>query len=248
MRIKRSKARVISEITIDQDIPMEGYSLTGLGAPASTNDSLRYGVAEIRNEEIAAGAAIAYAKLALTGLIRDADIKSDALIALSKLASAVYTETEVDNLFTTHAGLPNVHHSPTAAAVYIQLTVLHFQMLPATGTAQSNPEYANDNDTGTDAAFEVESQYAQIDFVAPSLITQYRIYGDAVNTTGAVWKLQYKNSAGVWTDWITDIAERSAVSWGNWVSDSEVLALGIRVVITTYVEGQWRVPEIEVKY
>jgi len=64
MIIGRTKARLISELTIDQDIPMETFKLTGLGAPAAQNDSLRYGQAEIRNNEIAAAAAIALSKLA----------------------------------------------------------------------------------------------------------------------------------------------------------------------------------------
>lgn len=92
MRITRSKARVISELTIDQDIPMLGYSLTGLGAPASTNDSLRYGVAEIRNQEIKTDADIVYSKLYLTGKLLMADLATaiknaaNGLVVLDALA------------------------------------------------------------------------------------------------------------------------------------------------------------------
>jgi len=64
MRVSRGRTYTISDITIDADIAMATYKLTGLGAPAAQNDSLRYGQAEIRNDEIAVGAAIALAKLA----------------------------------------------------------------------------------------------------------------------------------------------------------------------------------------
>lgn len=74
MRITRSKARDISEITVDQDIPMAGYSLTGLGAPGTAGDSLRYGYAEIRNQEIKTNADIVYSKLYLTGKLLMADL------------------------------------------------------------------------------------------------------------------------------------------------------------------------------
>jgi len=63
MLIGRTKARLISEITIDANIAMATFKLTGLGAPADQDDSLRYGRAEITNAEIAAGAAIALSKL-----------------------------------------------------------------------------------------------------------------------------------------------------------------------------------------
>lgn len=41
MRITRSKARVISELTINQNIDMLTYILTNLGAPVNDNDSVR---------------------------------------------------------------------------------------------------------------------------------------------------------------------------------------------------------------
>ncbi|MBA7569583.1 hypothetical protein ES708_11324 [subsurface metagenome] len=48
------------------DINMAGEKVIGLGAPTVAGDALRYGNAEIRNAEIAAGAAIAVAKLVNT--------------------------------------------------------------------------------------------------------------------------------------------------------------------------------------
>ncbi len=67
------------------DINMAGEKVTGLGPPAAVNDALRYGVAEIRNNEIAAGAAIAYAKLNLALGIVNGDVAAAAAIAYSKL-------------------------------------------------------------------------------------------------------------------------------------------------------------------
>ncbi len=55
--------RLISQITVDQNIPMAGFHLTGLGAPAAQNDSLRYGQLEIRNAEVAVAAAILNTKI-----------------------------------------------------------------------------------------------------------------------------------------------------------------------------------------
>ncbi|MBA7569578.1 hypothetical protein ES708_11319 [subsurface metagenome] len=52
--------------TMSGNIIMGGNKLTGLGAPAAQDDALRYNRAEIRNNEIAAGAAIAVAKLVNT--------------------------------------------------------------------------------------------------------------------------------------------------------------------------------------
>jgi hypothetical protein len=42
MRISRSPTRLISEITIDQNVPMAGFILTGLGAGVAAGNSLRY--------------------------------------------------------------------------------------------------------------------------------------------------------------------------------------------------------------
>lgn len=83
--------------TMTGAIAMGGNKVTGLGAPAAAGDALRYGQAEIRNAEIAAGAAIAYAKLALTGAIKAADIEAAAGIPLTKLEDEVCSDTELAN-------------------------------------------------------------------------------------------------------------------------------------------------------
>ncbi|MBA7672708.1 hypothetical protein ES703_80894 [subsurface metagenome] len=72
--------------TMTGNIAMGGNKVTGLGAPAAQDDSLRYDRAEIRNNEIAAAAAIAYSKLNLTGALKKGDIEAAAGIEYSKLA------------------------------------------------------------------------------------------------------------------------------------------------------------------
>lgn len=52
-------------------------------------DEIIAGVNSIVNAQIAVSAAIDYSKLNLTGLVRDADIKSDAAIAVSKIATGL---------------------------------------------------------------------------------------------------------------------------------------------------------------
>lgn len=63
MIIGRTRSKLISDVTIDQDIDMLTYKLTGLGAPSAQDDSLRYDRAEIRNQEIKLAADIALSKL-----------------------------------------------------------------------------------------------------------------------------------------------------------------------------------------
>jgi len=86
MKISQPPISKSSELTVDADLDMlSTYQVKALASPAST-EALRKGSKDITNAEVADAAAIDYVKLALTGLIRDADIKSDAAIALSKLA------------------------------------------------------------------------------------------------------------------------------------------------------------------
>jgi hypothetical protein len=71
-------------------------------------------LAGITNTQIAVGAAIAYTKLALAGLIRNTDIKSDAAIAESKLALAQGTQALFNKIaadILTHKNLANAHHA-----------------------------------------------------------------------------------------------------------------------------------------
>lgn len=109
--------------TMTGNIIMGGNKLTGLGAPAAAGDSLRYGNAEIRNAEIAAGAAIAYAKLNLALSIVNADINAAAAIDYSKLnlalsilnadinAAAAIDESKLALNFATHAAFTAADHT-----------------------------------------------------------------------------------------------------------------------------------------
>lgn len=110
MRVVRTPIRIISEMTIDADIDMGGYKLTGLGSPTAQDHSVRYGRAEIRNNEINLAAGIAYSKLNLTGAVKAADIIAAASIPLSKLVSTVCSETEADGKITTHEEDASAHH------------------------------------------------------------------------------------------------------------------------------------------
>jgi len=87
MKISVPPIKNISQLTVDSDLNMAGlYQVANLAAPAA-GEALRKGNADIADAEIAAAAAIAYSKLALTGSIVNADISATAAIALSKLAT-----------------------------------------------------------------------------------------------------------------------------------------------------------------
>lgn len=90
MKVTPGKVKYLSEITANADLDM----LT---------------LYTLKNIKVAS---ILYAALALEGKIDNDDIKAAAGIALNKLASAVYTETEVDNLIDAHAEDVDAHHTP----------------------------------------------------------------------------------------------------------------------------------------
>ncbi|GAJ02296.1 unnamed protein product, partial [marine sediment metagenome] len=85
MRIGAPTADKLSQLVVDADVDfLTLWQAKGLASPAD-GEALRKGSAEITNAEIAVGAAIVYAKLALTGKIKAADIEAAAGIPLSKL-------------------------------------------------------------------------------------------------------------------------------------------------------------------
>ncbi len=69
--------------TMSGAIAMGGNKVTGLGAPASQNDALRYGQTEIRNAEIAAAAGILFSKLEATPALDSVVIKKDGSVAFT---------------------------------------------------------------------------------------------------------------------------------------------------------------------
>tara|TARA_Y100000310_G_scaffold325090_1_gene388048 strand:- start:2354 stop:3061 length:708 start_codon:yes stop_codon:yes gene_type:complete len=85
MNISSPSATLLSDLTIDSDLDMAStYQVKNLAAPAS-GEALRKGNTDIDNAEVAADAAIAGSKLALTGVITNAMVNASAAIAYSKL-------------------------------------------------------------------------------------------------------------------------------------------------------------------
>ncbi|GAI79663.1 unnamed protein product, partial [marine sediment metagenome] len=80
------KALPLAGGTMTGDIAMGGSKVTGQGEPDTAKDGLRYGHAEIRNNEIKALAAIVYSKLNLTGTLLMADLATTIKNAAAGLA------------------------------------------------------------------------------------------------------------------------------------------------------------------
>ncbi|MBA7580402.1 hypothetical protein ES708_22293 [subsurface metagenome] len=192
----------------------------------------------ITNTQIAAAAAIAYTKLALTGKIKAADIEAGAGIPLTKLEDAVCSETEAATLIATHAADEYAHlHRATLA---------DFQATPASGTFTTTPENINDNNTGTKGEGDVIGQYAEVDFGASVKIDQWRIYGNAAHFNNGAWKIEYYGLDSAWHDWVTGITTGGA-SWTTMSSETEVNCSKIRLTITTVDSTGWNMcGELEV--
>lgn len=129
------------------------------------------------------------------------------------------------------------------------LAVLFFQFNPGTGDF-GNPQRLNDNNTATIVQWGAINQYAQVLFSAVSRITQWRQFGDTqnINANGRV-KLQYLDLDGTtWVDWVTGITPIGE-AWSSWDSSGgEVIALGIKMICTTYDVNCRSCGELEVKY
>jgi len=174
------------------------YQVKRLAAPAS-GEALRKGNKDIQNAEVADAAAV----------------------ALSKLASAVYTQLEADNLFATENG------------VGLEATVALFQANPATGTFVTNPKYINDNATANPAAASVIGQYAEVNFGKVVRILRWRQFGWIGNDGDGEWKIQYYNLVThTWIDWVTGIVTRVTSDWSTLDTEIAVLTDKIRLVAT----------------
>ncbi len=129
--------------------------------------------------------------------------------------------------------------------MFPQLTVEGFRYSAATGT-ENGPEYINDGDTTTYFG-SVLGQYAQVIFLFPSKITQFRQFGVTFNLLGDKFKLQYQDTEDNWIDWVTNIEAIRTRNWGNWNSSGgEVIAQGIKLINTA--GGACYMAELEVKY
>lgn len=259
----------ISQITIDSDIDfLTLWQATRLASPGD-GEALRKGSAEITNTEIAAGAAIVYAKLALAGKIKAADIEAAAGIPLSKLVAGIATGIEVVDaiafhadiptahqnapviaagLITTHAEDVDAHHTPSVPGVGFEATLALFQANAATGNMGSNPAYINDNNTDSRAVANATDLYAEVDFGVIVSIKRWRQFGMASMQENGEWKIEYYNlSTHAWEDWVTGIATRKAATWSDFSTETEVLTNKIRLVCTAVDGyGDSRIGELEV--
>lgn len=249
MRVTRTWARVISELTVDADIDMDDHKITGQGEPDTSKDGLRYGKAEIRNTEIRAGADIAYSKLKIAGLIRNTDIKSDADIAITKLDTTVLSDTAIATLITN--GNVDKVDGYEALDLVLPLDVTLFDTYPATGDFATTPENINDGNTVNLAIADTVNQYAEVDLITYVAIKQWRQYGHVNNNGSGRWKIQYWDGAA-WQDWETAIPTHTTADWTDWASPAAGVKLThkIRLVCTTVdtATAESIIGELEVKY
>jgi len=175
-------------------------------------------------------------------------------MVLLPVATVALPATPVEGMIAYDATRRRLVYRDNAAWVvldpqaYGYLSANGFRLSPATGTFFNTPERINDNDVATLGAATNINEYAQVLLCAPQYIREFRTYGHGFNLADGVWKLQYLNIAGVWTDWVLGEATRVA-TWSGWVVGATVVAVGIRIVCTTVDgSGTSRLGELEVKY
>lgn len=168
------------------------------------------------------------------------DPDEDGLIALAQLVAAVCSETEADGKITTHKGDASAHHTRAVDGVGFEATVAMFQANPATGTA-TNPQYLNDNDTGTVATF-APGAYAEVDFGKVVCIKRWRQFGSA-GSSGSFKIQRYNLTTHAWVDWQGTVAYRATEDWSGFTEVTEVLTDKIRVCGLT---GSGGIGEMEV--
>ncbi len=239
----------INALTTHTELPAAHHAKTIDASELTAGILALARLAGITNTQIAAGAAIVYTKLALTGAIKAADIEAAAGIPLSKLESAVCSETEADNKITTHKGDASAHHTAyTDAAVLAYLeegglvaavlaTVADFQTNPATGTAP-NPERINDNNTASWDTVDTLLEYEEVDFGKVVIIKRWRQYGSVEHDGSGRFTIQYWDLvAGAWADWSTDIATRTLASWSELITETIVYTTKVKIIHTTLDAG-----------
>lgn len=226
------------------------WSKSGLAAarPAATglrNGSLWYSTDTKDIDQIQAGAWVTildFSALAGSVLTTRGDILTRSASADKRLAKGT-----AGHVLTMGAD------EPAWGALYMpagKLTVLHFQIQPATGTFSSSVANLNNNNYTNYCGGNTINQYAEVYFYALMRMTQFRIYGKSGLTEDGRWKLQYLNSAGVWTDWKTGIPCRATETFSAWDSSGgEVIGNAIRLVVTTVDSSSISsLKELEVKY
>lgn len=140
-------------------------------------------------------------------------------------------------------------YSATTTAMVAELTVGIFDLIPGIGTF-INPERVNDGEVANASVASAVDEYVEFNFVAAVKLTQFHHYGHGDMTGDGTMKLQYKDLLGNWNDWVTGILTRGA-TWSNWDnSGGEVIAVGIKLIITALDTNfnNNKVGELEVKY
>lgn len=140
---------------------------------------------------------------------------------------------------------------PVIENVWNSLTVLGFQLNPATGTFSSHPEQINDNNVVQRAESNAVGQYCEINLNALLYLTQYRYYGHIGHAGDGKWKIQRLDiNDNTWVDWITEISTRTTANWSDWISGSTIKTGKIRIVNTfsDTMNGISYMPEVEMKY
>lgn len=245
MPIWRSRVTEISDITINQDIPMAGYKLTGLGAAAANQNSVRVNAALRVPDSVKVGgktpaAASGIATLDASTKVPHAQLDEGVTEGKIVVMAAGDKLPAVDG-----SNLTNIPPAYRGALVY------DMQKIAATGD-MTNPERVNDNNTGVAASGAAQDLYCEIAFEETLYISQYRIWSFHGSSNGSGrFKLQYRNvSTGVWTDWKTGIPVTSTNDWAAWdTGPSRVLTDGLRIIITTVDTGSATnsIQQLEVK-
>jgi len=115
------------------------------------------------------------------------------------------------------------------------LNVEDFRENPGTGTA-TDPDEANDNNTGTYCTFDVVGEYVQFDFPFLATVDEFRYYGHLEQAGNGDYKIQYWNGSA-WVDLNTGISTR-VDSWSSWTSLTKSVETDkVRWVATTLDEN-----------
>lgn len=131
------------------------------------------------------------------------------------------------------------------------MLVANFQSIPSVGDGDVG--YMNDTLLVQSIDHLVVGNTVYVLFTNFFRIRKFRYYGyaDQTNLDGR-YKAQYRNTSGVWTDYVLNIPSRGA-TWSNWDSSGgEVVADGFRFVSTALetapAPDRNSFTEVEVKY
>ena len=168
-----------------------------------------------------------------TSYANDYDLETNNAILLAEVEVPA-TDTMIENAQITDKRI----NSYMDEMQLDYLTPALFQVNPAFGTFNQNPEKINDNVTISGLAIAINvNEYAEVVFSAVSRIKQYRMRGAAGHAGDGAWKIQ-QWAHGAWVDNTTGIALHNAESWTSLTSlTTEVWTTKIRFVATTIDTG-----------